>query len=161
MFLSHPIFYINILNLFYSTVSYSIIFIGAGDCNTINSYDEGVEFSARLLSMPEEWIPITYVFRSNDRNNAINISDGGGIRGYEVNEVLQGGNNSTEDIKVDICNFNISDSIQFRWLQTSSIASNDFLRDVWILDNLEISINTCEHGTVQLLKETFDEGILK
>ena len=61
MFLTHPIFYINILNLFYSTVSYSIIFIGAGVCNTINSYDEGVEFSARLLSMPEEWIPITYV----------------------------------------------------------------------------------------------------
>ena len=111
--------------------------------------------------MPEEWIPSTYVFRSYVRNNAINISDGGGIRGYEVNEVHRGGNNSTKDIMVDICNFNISDSIQFRWLQTSTIQSNDFLRDVWILDNLEISINTSEHGNVQLFKETFDGGILK
>ena len=111
--------------------------------------------------MPEEWIPITYVFRNSNRSNAINIFDGGGIRGYEVNKVRRGGNNSSEDIKVDICNFNISDSIQFRWLQTSTIKSNDIVRDVWILDNLEISINTSEHGNVQLFKETFDGGILK
>ena len=111
--------------------------------------------------MSEEWIPITYVFRNYNRSNAINILDGGGIRGYEVNNVRRGGNNSTKDIMVDICNFYISDSIQFRWLQTSSIQSNDTLRDVWILDNLEISINTFEHGNVQLFKETFDEEILK
>ena len=111
--------------------------------------------------MPEEWIPITYVFRRYNRSNAINILDGGGIRGYEVNEVHRDSNNSTEDITVDICNFNISDSIQFRWLQTSTILSDDALRDVWILDNLEISINTSEHGNVQLFKETFDGGILK
>ena len=79
-----------------------------------------------------------------------------------MNEVRQGGYNSTKDIVVDICNFNISDSIQFRWLQTSSImTNNDILRDVWILDNLEISITTYEHGNVQLFKETFDGGILK
>ena len=156
MFLTHSIFYILIFS--YSTVSYSIIFIGVGkNCNTINKYDEGVEFSARLLSMPEEWIPITYVYRSY----AINISDGGDIRGYKVNKVRPGGNNSTEDIMVDICNFNISDSIQFRWLQTSTINDNDILRDVWILDNLEISINTSDHGNVQLFKETFDGEILK
>ena len=111
--------------------------------------------------MPEEWIPITYVFRRYDRKNKINISDGDGIRGYEVNEVRQHGDNSTQDIMVHICNFNISDSIQFRWLQTSIIENNDFLRDVWILDNLEISISTCEHGIVQLFKEDFDGGILK
>ena len=89
------------------------------------------------------------------------LMDGGGIRGYEVNEVCQGGNNSTQDIMVDICNFNSSDSIQFRWLQTSRIKNNDILRDVWILDNLEISITTYEHGNVQVFEETFDGGILK
>ena len=108
------------------------------------------------MSKPEEWIPITYVFRSN-----ANKTSDGGIRGYEVNKVRLYNNNATEDIIVDICNFNISDSIQFRWLQTSNITDNDILMDVWILDNLDISINTSEHGNVQLFKETFDGEILK
>ena len=109
------------------------------------------------MSKPEEWIPITYVFK---RKNS-STSDGGSIRGYEVNKVRLYNDNVTEDIIVDICNFNISDSIQFRWLQTSNITDNDILRDVWILDSLEISINTSEHGNVQLFKETFDGEILK
>ena len=111
-------------------------------------YDEGVEFSVRLFSLPEEWIPVTYIFRRDDRNDHIIISDGGGIRGYRVNESRQNGTNSTAKIMVDICNINISDSIQFRWLQTSFLRNGDILRDVWILDNLEISITTSEHGNV-------------
>ena len=78
-----------------------------------------------------------------------------------MNKVRLYNNNATEDIIVDICNFNISDSIQFRWLQTGTITNNDILRDVWILDNLEISINTSDHGNVQLFKETFDGEKLK
>ena len=131
------------------------------NCNTINQYDEGIEFSVRLLSLPEEWIPITYVFRRVDRNGAINISDGGGIRGYRVNEARQNGSNSTAKIMVDICNFNSSDSIQFRWLQTSTIQNDEIIKDVWILDNLEISITTSEHGNVQLFNEAFDGVTLK
>ena len=33
-----------------------------GECNRIDEFHEGVEFSLQLLSKPEEWIPIRDIY---------------------------------------------------------------------------------------------------
>ena len=142
-------------------VSFMIVFIRTGDdCNSVDDFNEGVEFSARLLSKPNEWIPLKYIYyRGDRRTDEIIRMDESFIRGYMVEQTSLSEDNSSINATIDICNFNISDFIQFRWLQTSYV--NSGVRDVWILDNIKISIVTSEHGNIVLLSETFDLRMLK
>ena len=134
------------------------------DCNTVNGFDEGIEFSIRLSSRPNEWIPIKYVYRRrNVRDDDIRI-DTGTIRGYSVEQIENDDNgmNRQEIVMEGICNFCVSDSIQFRWLQTISQNPNNMqVRDTWILDDINISITTAEDVAVNLLIETFDMDALE
>ena len=146
----------------YRMVSFMIVFIRTGDdCNSVDEFNEGVEFSARLLSKPNEWIPLKYIYYRGDedtRTDEIHM-DESNIRGYMVEQTRLSEDNSSTNATIDICNFNVSDFIQFRWLQTSSVDSG--LQDVWILDNIKISIATSEHGNITILSETFDLRMLK
>ena len=144
-------------------VSFLIIFNRMGECNSVDGFDEGVEFSVHLSSLPTEWIPIKYIYFGTDESNDIfsigSFSDNFTIRGYFVDQCF---NVTSSRIKINICNFNTSDIVQFRWLQTSEINTNiNRSRDVWIIDEIEISVVTPDLDSVTLLNETFDSGSLE
>ena len=94
-----------------------------GECNRIDEFREGVEFSLQLLSKPEEWIPIRYLYYNNIDDSTLQsiiIGEPGHkfrLRGY--NKVEQSNSsNGLNKFEIQICNFSLSDSLQFRWLQT-------------------------------------------
>ncbi len=131
------------------------------ECNTINGFNEGVEFSYQLSSLPNEWIPIKFIYRDN-RNRSLSIPIGDfnnfSIRGYTMFDVIRG---SVNTVRLSLCGFNNSDSIRFRWLQTSQISSGSISRDVWILDDIVINIVQSQKIKVNLLHESFNETELK
>ena len=130
-------------------------------CDTIDLFSEGVEFSLRLLSEPEEWIPIRFIFNNmNDKIIAIYIGAPGEdfrLRGYKVEQsmVSEGWNK----FEILICNFSLSDSLQFRWLQTSNVQPNK-IRDVWFMDNITINL-MLPSSRSNLLEEEFNRENLK
>ena len=130
--------------------------------NTINEFNEGVEFSLRLSSMPDEWIPLKFIyFRNGVNSSEIFIGDINNfiLRGYEVKNVDA---DSIVEITICLCGFNITDSVQFRWLQTSRFIKSDFIpRDLWILDDIIINFVIEELEEINLLKESFDSLELK
>jgi len=147
----------------YRNISFDVIF---GRCpgNSIDYFDEGVEFSFRLCSSPCEWIPIKFIynrFGNYSKKHWWDLIDIGEpndnfmIRGYKVEQVQV---NDHTTIHVNLCNLTLNSSIQFRWLQTSLnpwLRSNCF--DVWGLDNIEI--NLVAGGTnTSLLSENFNSG---
>ena len=111
-------------------------------CNErIETFSEGVEFSLRSLSEPDEWIPIRFTyFSKTSTNNAVNIGNFGEdfrLRGYKVQQSMVSDGLSKSEIQV--CNFNLSNSVQFRWLQTS-LFRRDGIKDVWFMDNINITL---------------------
>ena len=147
----------------HSMVSFLLDFTEHGNCQSANRFMEGIEFSIRLTSRPYEWIPLKYIYRDNNREE----DDEGTIRGYMVDEIRNrntgnGNSNRQENVAIDICNFCVSDSIQFRWLQTSDSTGNSRnFRDSWILDDIEINIVTAVNASMELLSENFDIDTLK
>ncbi len=73
-------------------------------------------------------------------------------------DVIRG---SVNTVRLSLCGFNNSDSIRFRWLQTSQISSGSISRDVWILDDIVINIVQSQKIKVNLLHESFNETQLK
>ncbi len=144
----------------YRDISFMVIF-KKNSCNTINGFNEGVEFSYQLSSLPNEWIPIKFIYRDN-RNSSLSIPIGDynnfSIRGYTMFDVIRG---SVNTVRLSLCGFNNSDSIRFRWLQTSQISSGSISRDVWILDDIVINIVQSQKIKVNLLHEGFNETQLK
>ena len=128
-------------------------------CKSIYTVNEGVEFSVRLSSMPNEWIPLKYIYykRDNRRSNRFEFTNYS-IRGYVVNTTVLSKNDksSTKLISVRICDLNITDSVQFRWLQTIKVELSSRKRKIWVLDNVTIVFN----GST-LLQDNFSSSVLK
>ena len=134
------------------------------ECKRIDSVNEGVEFSVRLSSMPNEWIPLKYIYYSKDNRNSKFTNYY--IRGYVVKTTVlkRRDQSSTKSISVSICDLNVTDSIQFRWLQTSqsNVSSSrrgslrGSRRDIWVINNVTITFN----GTT-LLQDNFSSSVLK
>ena len=130
-------------------------------CSEIDEFSEGVEFSLRLLSEPEEWIPIRFTYNTmSNRNKEIDIGAPGEdfrLRGYKVEQsMVSYGWNKFE---IQICNFSLSDSIQFRWLQTSIFRPGG-ISDVWFMDNITINL-VQPSSRKNLLMEEFNSEKLK
>ena len=133
-------------------VRFSLRLGGTETGNTLNSFDEGVEFSFRNLnSSRREWIPLMF-FTSRDpsgRDIRINIGDISDdrvqIRGYSVlyNSTITNDASRPLDVTLSICGSEIVQSngifnhIQFRWLQTARHIA-DPNRDRVLLDDVEI-----------------------
>ena len=82
-----------------------------------------MEFSLRLLSEPDEWIPIRFIYYNIMKNKeAIEIGASGDdfrLRAYKVEQnIVSGGWNKFE---IKMYNFSLSDSIKFCRLQTSQL----------------------------------------
>ena len=82
------------------------------------------------------------------------------IRGYQVSEreVSRG---SSSNFMEQVCGIMPElTSVQFRWLQTSLIDFSS-IRDIWTLDDLEISYQDVEGEKNILLEDSFDGNQLK
>ena len=131
-------------------VRFSLRLGGTDIGNTLNSFDEGVEFSFRNLnSSRREWIPLMFFTSVDNRNERINIGDISDgrvqIRGYSVlyNSTIANDASRPLDVNLSICGSEIVQSngtfnhIQFRWLQTATHTA-DPNRDRVLLDDVEI-----------------------
>ena len=153
------------LDYVHSQISFQIILNKAGGCyDAIDNFDEGVELSVRLLSTPEEWIPVAFIFLKNSGGHLTAIDIGNrntrfAIRGYSVERVMCIGVGRT-DISINMSIISIEDAIQFRWLQTSVVRS-PILRDVWIIDNIAVIHVLTANQSYALLCESFDSSTLE
>ena len=126
----------------------------------MNAFDEGVEFSIGVSSEPGEWIPLKFIRIINKDHNVPDISigdkDNFRLRGYPVDsQVII---SDVSSIRTNICCFNSTDSIQFRWLQTSQFRKDhvtDSARDSWSIDNITIDL-VSDKFRLSLLNESFD-----
>ena len=127
-------------------------------CDTIESFDEGVELAIRR-SEQEQWVPLKYYALSSltmERDPRINIGNYDQnssiifLRGYSVPVVA--GDTSVMNVTEYICDERFfQDEIQFRWLQTVT-RDHRPVRDTWFIDNVEITV----HGRQKSRTEFFD-----
>ena len=150
---------------FHSQISFQIILNKAGGCyDRIDSFDEGVELSVRLLSTPDEWIPVAFIFLKNERRLQTDTDIGNRntrfpIRGYSVEWVMCIGVGRT-NVSINMSIISTEDAIQFRWLQTSGVSHSN-LRDVWIIDNIAVIHVLTANQSYALLCESFDSSTLE
>ena len=155
--------YLNLLFIF-REVSFLLHFKSTSKCNSIDNVDEGVEFSVRLSSMPEEWIPVSFIHYGTGNNPNIEIPRGLLIRGYTIEPIDTDRDNDvvTKTVVISLCSFNTNNLLQFRWLQTSVLDTfTNGRRDVWTIDDVVVTAVTSGLGQVTLLNETFDSGMLR
>ena len=153
---------------FHSNITFQNILspLNEESCDSIDRFDEGVEFSIRMNS-EGLWIPITLAIRSDkignhasiligSRENDENVEDVV-IREYHVEPDLSSPG-SIYEYSVQVCDFTRTiNSIQFRWLQTSS---KHKLKDIWTLEAVNISYHDIS-SNILLLLDQFDESELK
>ena len=123
----------------------------------LDRFDEGVEFSVRLLSMADEWIPLHYWFENGGKASRIYIgpkNESFSIRGYPVNYTKLLPANETL-VKLRVCVNNLTESFQFRWLETAS--SHDRMADIWAIDDIKVSLILAENNYTWI-DDNFDEG---
>ena len=142
---------------------------GIYPCNTINEFNEGIEFSYRLSSNPDEWIPLRFVYYKLQTNHTeIRIGDFKNLtlRGYSVHTDALPYNEHHETVSsiivTELCNYNFGDLIQFRWLQTSYFrTSHDITKDNWILTDITIMAYSGEDEVHPVLNEHFESQTIK
>lgn len=64
-------------------------------------------------------------------------------------------------ITLQLCGFKLSDSFQFRWLQTSMLGKNSKPNDVWSLDDIMIHFVSETGVRSVLLDDSFDSTTLE
>lgn len=126
------------------------------------NFDERVEFALRLDD-DEVWIPLAVIFNSDD--GTLHPIENLVIRDYSVdslNQIAVDKSILATNVSLTLCDFErVPESIQFRWLQSSSYQAGVGLQDLWGLDNLKISYMQSSGGEVVLLSDSFDDEQLK
>lgn len=132
--------------------------------NSLDSFDEGVEFAVRLctsLTECHDWIPIRFYTNGTTRRNSIRIGNNNGhgeilLRGYNVTYELYK-DHEFHEVQSTLCSDSIaqSDYIQFRWLQT--VRLNQEGADQVNLDNVKIIFNSTLEGGHVLLEDDFND----
>ena len=128
-------------------MTFSLFFPNGEGCGLF--FDEGIELAIRTSSVQMEWIPLVFIYPSlyTLPDNLIpigNLSDFI-LRGYrlEMDGLIHHMDNLSRDYSFTICvhqqpEFNGSDYVQFRWLQTNQFISTINSRCLWSLDNVKI-----------------------
>ena len=111
------------------------------------------------LGVQAAWIPIVFLVQSLKlQNEEINIGQPGNltIRGYSVNHAFIPIGDKTR-YSVQICDFgNLTESVQFRWLQTSSFDADGTYRDVWSMDDVLVTYEPEVGPRIELLNDSFN-----
>ena len=126
-----------------------------GHLTNNNSVGDDMEVSIRFLSNPSEWIPLAVIKINNQTLSPTR-------HGYVIPYIfeLHTVNNPTSFGNMTICNFSLNDSFQLRWLVTSHVIMTP-PRDVWSLDDINVTIITEVSNSTTLLEDSFDMGHLK
>ncbi len=133
----------------------------SGPCDTVDEFDEGVEFSVRLGG-GGTWIPVVFIVNNMTPRMSISIGDPADleIRGYSV-EVQQIQTGMEFQYSTTVCGFD-EQSIQLRWLQTSLFDNRRIFKDVWSIDNVLVRYEPEGNvGGINLLEDFFDVEQLK
>ncbi len=119
-----------------------------------------MEFSIRLLSNPSEWIPLS-ITHIND-NTTSNCRRGYCVQDTDILSSVPGTVYKPYSRRnIQICGFPLNDSIQLRWLMSSTIGPrNSPYEDKWSLDDIQVKLTTPNHSKL-LMEEIFDESSLK
>ena len=133
-------------------------------CDSIDFFDEGVEFSIQINSKGA-WIPIILASKNVTKKDRFAIGEhideyNVVIRGFGVESKLA---INKSYYSVQVCDFTVPvNSIQFRWLQTSRIGNSSTAKvnDPWALDNVHVSHHN-NNVSVTLLQDLFDDPDLK
>lgn len=156
--------YICSVNSIFSTcseINFQLLFPQV--CNTINEFYEGVELSIRLGAI-REWVPIIFLFLNEDlQNEDIRIGDRDNleIRGYPVGAKMFSVGTRTH-YSAQVCDFDRQlDSVQLRWLQTSRFDDRNIAKDVWSIDDVQISYEPELGMEISLLEDSFNDNQLK
>jgi len=152
----------------YSQISFDLILDNSEETcyNPTEDFDEGIELSVHLSSPPAEWIPVSFLYyiHNNGPHPGVSLVDIGDrndnfkIRGYEVRLLELETGKGLQMMR--ICNLNTSESIQFRWLQTS-VLNPSGMRDAWMLDNITVYHELYNGERITLLNENFDKADLE
>jgi hypothetical protein len=128
-------------------------------CDQLDFYHEGIELSLRrpgdLL-----WRPIAFFSRNDVQNPATEIPLGHVIRGYSVPHIVLNNSVTQHRREFRICDDSIvGSSVQFRWLQTVKQNTDSTPRDVWSLDEVQVTVShDTECSNVTVLEDDFEEG---
>ena len=131
-------------------------------CDQLDFYHEGIELSLRrpgdLL-----WRPIAFFSRNDVQNPATEIPLGDVIRGYSVPHIVLNNSDTQHHRKFRICDDSIvGSSVQFRWLQTVKQNTDSTPRDVWSLDEVQVTVShDTECSNVTVLEDDFEEGNIR
>ena len=141
-------------------------------CEDIENFDEGIELSLRrpgdLL-----WRPVAFFAKDNSRDdnkeNSIRLisgeTDEGSfkIRGYVVPRVMKNTSAIQHRMQFRLCDIGTLGSyIQFRWLQTMRKDTNEFTRDLWSLDEVQVAVShDTQCSNVTVFEDDFEEQIVK
>ena len=150
-----------------SEVAFSLYFNSEGECRTLQSFDDGVEFSIHLSSILREWIPVSYTYADDNNENMIDIGrkNGFSLRGYILESRSLQFTENSDQATFTLCNFripnfNVSDYFQFRWLQTSRLnREND--NELWNIESVTITFVDCVGNKTVLLNESLASNNLK
>ena len=128
-------------------------FSESSNCDEIEDFSEGVELSVRRNQ--EEWIPLMFfASTSMTEEPLINLPKGSTsstitLRGYIVPYVMLA-ENASNSISVDICRSDIfTDTLLFRWLQTSYQRGKS-AQDVVILEDITVRAWNCSNNVTLL-----------
>ena len=117
-----------------------------------------------------EWIPIIFIFPAETSNNCTPIGIHGKLSlcGYslEMDQAILLQPGIQQEFNYTLCSpqlpeFDGSDYIQFRWLQTDSFFTNNNHRDVWSLENVTIDFVNVEGMSCMMLDESFENSSLE
>ena len=136
------------------------------DCNEMDFFSEGIELAVRR---PGDWVwtPLAFYTTTSEPREptAIDLlysddADVVRIRGYNVT-VTEDDRDIQHSIMLRLCHESVLSSetgVQFRWLQTMQHISDTSIRDIWSLDNVNVSVVYNESCRVQAFYDDFEAG---
>ena len=117
------------------------------ECDGIEGLDEAIEFAIRI-NESKEWIPLRMTFHNDTNNSSTELA----VRGYTVPAFGRTEAIATEH--VSICGERLCDvnTVQFRWMQTTSSDKERRRNDIWAMALLEARFTSLEGNSTDMAK---------
>ncbi len=143
-------------------ISYTI-YSSRGTCGFHDAIEKEdvLEFSIKLLSDPSEWIPLSFSFVHKTTTST--CRRGYCVQDLDILDTIPGRASYKPYSRrnIQICGFPLNDSIQLRWLMSSTMGNrNRLFEDKWSLDDIQVFLTTHNHSKI-IMVESFNEPSLK